>query len=218
MAEEGSAPTKATAATTVVRAQLTDQGTFCGIDNVDIEDLLPLYVRAIVAALHYVPFHDDQPRTHIATPVALIKPSLDITFLSSLSGTVLSTQQIEDIVEFAYKNQLVILADEIFQDNWYCKERPFRSVRAVMNEMGPPYSRTPLVTFHSLAKGFIAEAGFWVGYLEAINLDSTDRGNLENAMTLSKVPLITQVALDCMVKPPQLAESSYDLYNKVVSQ
>ncbi|XP_075539568.1 alanine aminotransferase 2-like [Dermacentor variabilis] len=130
------------------------------------------------------------------------------------SSTVLSTQQIEDIVEFAYKNQLVILADEVFQDNCYCKDRPFRSVRAVMNEMDPPYARTPLVTFHSLAKGFIAEAGFWVGYLEAINLDSTDRENLESAMTLSKVPLLTQVALDCMVKPPQLAEPSYDLYNK----
>ncbi|XP_054923284.1 alanine aminotransferase 2-like isoform X1 [Dermacentor andersoni] len=130
------------------------------------------------------------------------------------SSTVLSTQQIEDIVEFAYKNQLIILADEVFQDNWYCKERPFRSVRAVMNEMGPPYARTPLVTFHSLAKGFIAEAGFRVGYLEAVNLDSTDRGNLESAMTLSMVPLLAQAALDCMVKPPQLAEPSYDLYNK----
>lgn len=46
MAEEVSAPTEAAATTTVVLAQLKDPGTFCGTDNVDIEDWLSLYERA----------------------------------------------------------------------------------------------------------------------------------------------------------------------------
>lgn len=45
MAEEGSAPAAATATTTVVLPQLKDPGTFCGTDNVDIEEWLPMYER-----------------------------------------------------------------------------------------------------------------------------------------------------------------------------
>lgn len=45
MAEEGSAPAAATATMTVVLPQVKDPGTFCGTDNVDIEEWLPMYER-----------------------------------------------------------------------------------------------------------------------------------------------------------------------------
>lgn len=46
MAEEGSAPAEATATTTtVVLPQVKDPGTFCGTDNVDIDEWLPMYER-----------------------------------------------------------------------------------------------------------------------------------------------------------------------------
>ncbi|XP_075733531.1 uncharacterized protein LOC142775693 [Rhipicephalus microplus] len=41
--ENGPAPAEATTTTTVVLLQLKDPGTFCGTDDVDIEEWLPLY-------------------------------------------------------------------------------------------------------------------------------------------------------------------------------
>lgn len=129
-------------------------------------------------------------------------------------STVLSEQQLQDIIRFAYRNQLIILADEIFEHNVYTNKRPFHSVRKIMNSMGTPYSRTQLVAFNSISKGFAAEPGLQAGYFEAVNLDSIDRANLQHAMMESLPPMMCQVALDCLVKPPSPGDASYEMYSK----
>lgn len=133
---------------------------------------------------------------------------------SNPPGTVLSRQQLQDIIVFAHKNHLIILADEVFEHNTYDSKLPFCSVRNVMNSMGLPYSRTPLVSFNSISKGYACEAGLRSGYFEAINLDSVDQENLEEAMGGYRPSVLCQAALDCIVKPPELGDPSYELYAK----
>ncbi|KAH7957302.1 hypothetical protein HPB52_017238 [Rhipicephalus sanguineus] len=133
-------------------------------------------------------------------------------------STVLSMKQLQDIIMFAHKNHLIILADEVFEYNIYDINHPFHSVRKVMNTMSAPYSRTALISFNSLAKGFTVEAGLRSGYFEAINLDSVDQAYLEEAMEADRPSMLSQVrlkaALDCIVRPPGLGDPSYELYTK----
>ncbi|XP_037509996.1 alanine aminotransferase 2 [Rhipicephalus sanguineus] len=150
----------------------------------------------------------DSSRKH-CTPrlLLLVNPS-------NPPGTVLSKKQLEEIIQFAYENQLVILADEIFEHNIYSNKRPFYSVRKIVDAMGAPYTKTPVVTFSSISKGFAAEGGLQAGYFEAVNLDQVDEANLEHLMEDILPPMLSQVALDCFVKPPSPGEPSYELYAK----
>lgn len=48
------------------------------------------------------------------------------------TGQVLSRQNIEEIIKFAYKEKLFLFADEVYQDNVYaegCKFHSFKKVR-----------------------------------------------------------------------------------------
>ncbi|KAL1429218.1 hypothetical protein MTO96_016549 [Rhipicephalus appendiculatus] len=150
----------------------------------------------------------DSSRKH-CTPrlLLLVNPS-------NPPGTVLSEKELEEIIQFAYKNQLIILADEIFEHNVYSNKRPFYSMRKIIDAMGAPYTRIPVVTFSSISKGFAAEGGLQAGYLEAVNLDQVDQRNLEHLMEEILPPMLSQVALDCFVKPPRPGEPSYELYAK----
>ncbi|KAL1479364.1 hypothetical protein MTO96_051905, partial [Rhipicephalus appendiculatus] len=56
--------------------------------------------------------------------------------------------------------------------------------------------------------------GIRAGYFEAINLDSVDQENLEQAMILALPPMLSQVALDCMVKPPVPGDASYETFTQ----
>nr|XP_037269026.1 alanine aminotransferase 2-like isoform X3 [Rhipicephalus microplus] len=117
-----------------------------------------------------------------------------------------------------YMGYATLLEDQgfcvIFEFNVYTTNHPFHSVRKVMNSMGAPYSGTQLVTFNSISKGFTAEVGLQAGYFEAININRVDQANLEHATMEYLPPMLSQVALDCMIKPPRPGGASYELYTK----
>lgn len=69
------------------------------------------------------------------------------------TGQVLTRDNIVDIIKFACKNHLFLLADEVYQDNVYDKESTFFSFKKVMHEMGEPYSKMELASFMSVSKG-----------------------------------------------------------------
>ena len=48
------------------------------------------------------------------------------------TGQCMSERNIEEIVDFCGRRNLVLLADEVYQDNIYTKERPFFSFRKVL--------------------------------------------------------------------------------------
>lgn len=67
----------------------------------------------------------------------------------------LSEENIKDIIRFAHKHKLVLLADEVYQHNVYIGK--FHSFRKVQHELGAPYNKSELVSFMSCSKGYMGE-------------------------------------------------------------
>lgn len=75
------------------------------------------------------------------------------------TGQVLSRKCMEDVIRFAVKHNLVLLADEVYQHNIYHPDRyPWYSFKRVLYEMGPEYSeRLELASLMSCSKGYMGE-------------------------------------------------------------
>ncbi|KAF7266015.1 hypothetical protein GWI33_020615 [Rhynchophorus ferrugineus] len=131
------------------------------------------------------------------------------------TGQVLSRQNIEEIIKFAYEENLYILADEVYQDNVYAEGCKFYSFKKVLTELGEPYNTVELASFMSCSKGYMGECGFRAGYAEVINMCPEVKamylkGN--SAMLCSSV--IGQACLYTITNPPQKGEPSYESFQK----
>ncbi|EEC03757.1 alanine aminotransferase, putative [Ixodes scapularis] len=126
------------------------------------------------------------------------------------------SKSLSEIASINFTNQFVIFCREffVFEHNIYTEHAPFHSFRKVMHKMGDPWSKTQLITFNSLSKGIMAEDGLQCGYFEIVNLNGDDKKRLLKAVVELLPSTLSQVALDCLVKPPQLGDPSYDLYLK----
>ena len=89
------------------------------------------------------------------------------------TGQVLKRNDIEAIIKICYENEILIIADEVYQENIYYQDTsPFISFRKVLAEMGTPYrDSVELISMHSVSKGIMGECGFRGGYFETHNLD-----------------------------------------------
>ncbi|XP_012271679.1 alanine aminotransferase 1 [Orussus abietinus] len=131
------------------------------------------------------------------------------------TGQVLTRANIEDIIKFAYKNNLFILADEVYQDNIYDKDSSFHAVKKVMTEMGEPYSGMELASFMSISKGYMGECGIRGGYTEIINVDPAVLAILHKSISAMLCPTVVgQVAMDVVVNSPKKGEPSYEQFLK----
>jgi aspartate/methionine/tyrosine aminotransferase len=134
------------------------------------------------------------------------------------TGQVLTKENLKDVLAFAYKHKLVVIADEVYQENIY-GDHKFVSMHSVLEEMGDPYkSSIELCSMHSISKGFTGECGLRGGYFEFVNFDQFAKDMIYKlkAMRFS-APTPGQIALGCMVAPPMEGVNSkeaVDLYNK----
>ncbi|XP_063995946.1 alanine aminotransferase 1 [Diachasmimorpha longicaudata] len=126
------------------------------------------------------------------------------------TGQVLTRSNIENIIKFAHKNHLFILADEVYQDNVYDKDSAFHAFKKVMMEMGEPYSKLELASFMSISKGYMGECGIRGGYAEYVNMDPDVMAILSKAISAMLCPTVLgQVVMDVVVNPPRPNELSY---------
>ncbi|CAG9771077.1 unnamed protein product [Ceutorhynchus assimilis] len=131
------------------------------------------------------------------------------------TGQVLSRENIEEVIKFAYKEKLFILADEVYQDNVYAEGSKFYSFKKVLIEMGEPYSSMELASFMSCSKGYMGECGLRGGYAEVINMCPEVKAMYLKAISAMLCPTVLgQVALDSVVNPPQKGDPSYDTFIK----
>ncbi|XP_014674595.1 PREDICTED: alanine aminotransferase 2-like [Priapulus caudatus] len=131
------------------------------------------------------------------------------------TGSVLTRQNIEDIVKFAHDEKLVILADEVYQDNIYAPDREFHSFKKVISEMGGEYAKQELASFHSVSKGYMGECGYRGGYCEYVNFHPEVVAMLRKSLTAKLCPSVSgQVAMDCVVGHPQPGDASYESWLK----
>jgi len=131
------------------------------------------------------------------------------------TGQVLSRANIEDIIRFAQRRRLYMLADEVYQHNIYAAGSEFHSFKKVMKEMGGEFADMELASFMSTSKGYMGECGFRGGYCEAVNMDPDVKAMLLKAISAKLCPTISgQAAMDVVVNPPKKGEPSYDLFIK----
>lgn len=131
------------------------------------------------------------------------------------TGQVLSRENIEDIIRFAVKHNLFLLADEVYQDNIYAEGSKFHSFKKVMMSMGESYSKHELASFHSVSKGYMGECGMRGGYAELVNWDPevfTTFKKMISAKLCSTI--LGQTVMDCVVNPPKAGDPSYDVWLK----
>jgi len=95
---------------------------------------------------------------------------------------------------------LVLAADEVYQENVYGDAPPFISFKKIVRELG---SKIPLVSFHSISKGFTGECGLRGGYFELTNIDTAVKAHLTKLASVSLCSnTMGQVAVGLMVNPP----------------
>ncbi|XP_001948711.2 alanine aminotransferase 1 isoform X1 [Acyrthosiphon pisum] len=131
------------------------------------------------------------------------------------TGQVLTKENVVDVIKFAYKEKLFLLADEVYQDNVYAEGSTFYSFKKVLTELGSPYSEMELASFMSCSKGYMGECGLRGGYTEVINLDPEVKAMLLKSVSAMLCPTVLgQTVMDCVVNPPQPGEPSYESFQK----
>ncbi|TKS70393.1 Alanine aminotransferase 2 [Collichthys lucidus] len=132
------------------------------------------------------------------------------------TGQVQSKKCIEEVLHFAYEENLFVMADEVYQDNVYSPDCQFHSFKKVLYEMGPEYfNNVELASFHSTSKGYTGECGFRGGYMEVLNMDPEVKAQLVKLLSVRLCPPVSgQAAMDVIVNPPKVHEPSYAQFAK----
>ncbi|XP_052161630.1 glutamate--glyoxylate aminotransferase 2 [Oryza glaberrima] len=127
------------------------------------------------------------------------------------TGQCLSEGNIKELLKFCFHENLVLLADEVYQQNIYQDERPFISARKVLFDMGPPMSReVQLVSFHTVSKGYWGECGQRGGYFEMTNLPPKTVDEIYKVASIALSPNVPgQIFMGLMVNPPKPGDISY---------
>ncbi|XP_045814853.1 glutamate--glyoxylate aminotransferase 2 isoform X1 [Trifolium pratense] len=130
------------------------------------------------------------------------------------TGQCLSAENLREVLQFCYDENLVLLGDEVYQTNIYQDERPFISSKKVLMDIGPPLSKeVQLVSFHSVSKGFLGECGQRGGYFEMTNIPPETVDEIYKVASISLSPNVpAQIFMGLMVNPPKPGDISYDQF------
>ncbi|KAK2868278.1 hypothetical protein Q7C36_000149 [Tachysurus vachellii] len=132
------------------------------------------------------------------------------------TGQVQSRECIEDVIRFAAKEHLFLMADEVYQDNVYAEGCTFHSFKKVLFEMGPEFSNTvELASFHSTSKCYMGECGLRGGYMEVINMDPDVKTQLTKLVSVRLcAPVPGQALMALVTNPPKPGEPSHAQFMK----
>lgn len=130
------------------------------------------------------------------------------------TGNVLSKENIQGVIKFAYEKNLFVLSDEVYQDNIWDDNCQFHSFKKTCYELGEPYrSGLQYASFHSISKGYMGECGLRGGYMELVNWQSGVKTEMIKLLSSRLCPPVTgQAAMDCVVKAPKRGDSCYELW------
>ena len=119
------------------------------------------------------------------------------------TGAILDARSIQEVVAFAKKHQLAIIADEVYQENLY--GGAFISFAKALGRE----KDIALFSLHSISKGFYGECGHRGGYLEVRNppaIEGTSLNFVDLLLKQASVSLcantVGQIMTYLMVSPP----------------
>eukprot|EP01025_Chloroclados_australasicus_P023559 TRINITY_DN2384_c0_g1_i1.p1 TRINITY_DN2384_c0_g1~~TRINITY_DN2384_c0_g1_i1.p1 ORF type:complete len:488 (-),score=54.42 TRINITY_DN2384_c0_g1_i1:263-1726(-) len=152
---------------------------------------------------------DAKSQGHCVRALVVINPG-------NPTGQVLDLSNQQEILKFCKEYNLILLADEVYQDNIYAEGKQFHSFKKVLRDMGEMYAHyIPLVSYHSTSKGFYGECGRRGGYMEIVNFPADVVAQLNKLVSINLCPNVNgQVCTALMMKPPKQGEPSFELYNK----
>jgi len=120
------------------------------------------------------------------------------------TGSVMTVEQMKNVVKFCEENNVLLIADEVYQDNIYNPEKPFVSFKKVAHELN---SDIQIISLHSISKGFMGECGHRGGYMELQNVPQAVVDQIYKMSSISLCPnSVGQLLVDAMVKPPESKE------------
>jgi len=119
------------------------------------------------------------------------------------TGQILDFDVMEKILRFAHERNLMVMADEVYQENIW-SDKKWHSFREVLLKMPEPFRNdVELASFHSASKGYMGECGVRGGYMELMNMDPIV---YEMINKVSGIELcsntVGQVMVDLMINPP----------------
>lgn len=186
----------------------------------------PLYTATLAQHKgHAIPYHLDETRgwstpvTSITDAIAdakskgIVPKGLVVINPGNPTGALLEEATQVEIVKLCQENNIVLLADEVYQDNLHQRAtHPFTSFKKIVSERG---STVPLVSFHSISKGVSGECGRRGGYFELTNFSPELIALLYKMVSVSLCPPLSgQIGVDSMVRPPAPGSPSYPLWKQ----
>lgn len=130
------------------------------------------------------------------------------------TGNVLAPETLQEVARFCDAEQIVILADEVYQAN-VMGGLAAVSMKKVVRDLG---LAVELFSFHSTSKGFVGECGKRGGYFEACNVDEGVIDQLYKLASVSLCPNVDgQLLVDLLVSPPAEGAASHELYRSEVA-
>ena len=140
------------------------------------------------------------------------------------TGQCLGEEAMRAIVAFCRREGLVLMADEVYQENIYRPDRQFTSFKKVLRDLeadeaeaaagGGNLPPVPLVSFHSISKGFTGECGLRGGYFETANVPEEIKAQILKIASVSLCSSVPgQLAVGLMVNPPRAGDASFAAYD-----
>lgn len=133
------------------------------------------------------------------------------------TGASLSEADIRAVLEFAAQENLVVLADEVYQTNVFVGQfHSFREVLLTLQRETPGrYDGVELASLHSTSKGMVGECGHRGGYFELIGFHPEVEAEIYKFVSITLcAPVIGQCLVELMVNPPREGEPSHALYSQ----
>ncbi|CAM6087578.1 unnamed protein product [Calypogeia fissa] len=128
------------------------------------------------------------------------------------TGQVLEEQNQEQIVQFCRDENIILLADEVYQENIYCTSKEFHSFKKVSRRMGFTGEDFSLISFHSASKGFYGECGRRGGYMEVTGLPKEVKDQLSKLASVNLCSNISgQIMMSIIMNPPKPGDEAHEL-------
>ncbi|KAI1917388.1 alanine transaminase [Ophidiomyces ophidiicola] len=133
------------------------------------------------------------------------------------TGASLSSDAIKQVIDLAVEENLVIMADEVYQTNVFKGEfTSFKKRLRQLQQQSPGhYDHVELASLHSVSKGMVGECGHRGGYFELVGFNPEVEEQIYKFISIMLCPpVIGQCLVDLMVNPPKPGEPSHELYEK----
>ena len=189
----------------------------------------PLYTATLaLLGAHVVPYHLNESSAW-STDVPAIRAALksarqnniDVRALVVINpgnptGASLAPADIRSMIELAAEENLVLLADEVYQTNifqgsFYSFKRALREAQA--SDKSGKFNDLELASLHSISKGMVGECGHRGGYMELVGFDPAVVEQLYKFVSIQLCPpVVGQCLVELMVNPPKPGDPSHALY------